>query len=35
LKSFNYRLWDEQGKMLVGYGHLRTIRARANRSPQS
>jgi len=26
LKSFTYRLWDEQQKKLVGYGHLRAIR---------
>jgi len=25
-KSFTFRLWDEQRKKLVGYGHLRTIR---------
>ena len=26
LKSFTFRLWDEQRRRLVGYGHLRTIR---------
>jgi omega-6 fatty acid desaturase (delta-12 desaturase) len=31
LKSFNYRLWDEESKMLVGYGHLRAIRIHADR----
>jgi omega-6 fatty acid desaturase (delta-12 desaturase) len=31
LKSFNYRLWDEKNKMLVGYGHLRAIRVHADR----
>jgi omega-6 fatty acid desaturase (delta-12 desaturase) len=27
LKSLTFRLWDEQGHKLVGYGHLRTVRA--------
>jgi len=27
LKSFTFRLWDEQRRKLVGYGHLRTVRA--------
>ena len=26
LKSFTFRLWDEQQRRLVGYGHLRTLR---------
>jgi len=26
LKSFTYRLWDEQQRTLVGYGHLRRLR---------
>jgi acyl-lipid omega-6 desaturase (Delta-12 desaturase) len=26
LKSFTFRLWDEQRRKLVGYGHLRAIR---------
>ena len=26
LKSFSFRLWDEQRRQLVGYGRLRTIR---------
>ena len=26
LKSFTFRLWDEQQRRLVGYGHLRAIR---------
>jgi acyl-lipid omega-6 desaturase (Delta-12 desaturase) len=34
LKSFNYRLWDEESKMLVGYGHLRTIRIEHGRGPR-
>jgi omega-6 fatty acid desaturase (delta-12 desaturase) len=25
-KSFTFRLWDEQKRKLVGYGHLRTVR---------
>ena len=25
-KSFTFRLWDEQRRQLVGYGHLRTVR---------
>jgi len=25
-KSFTFRLWDEQRRRLVGYGHLRTLR---------
>jgi acyl-lipid omega-6 desaturase (Delta-12 desaturase) len=28
LKSFTFRLWDEQQRRLVGYGYLRTIRKR-------
>jgi acyl-lipid omega-6 desaturase (Delta-12 desaturase) len=31
LKSFTYRLWDEQCGRLVGYGHLKTVRARQGR----
>jgi omega-6 fatty acid desaturase (delta-12 desaturase) len=26
LKSFTFRLWDEQRRKLVGYGHLRMVR---------
>jgi omega-6 fatty acid desaturase (delta-12 desaturase) len=26
LRSFTYRLWDEQCQRLVGYGHLRAVR---------
>jgi omega-6 fatty acid desaturase (delta-12 desaturase) len=26
LRSFSFRLWDEQRRMLVGYRHLRTLR---------
>jgi len=26
MKSFTFRLWDEQRKKLVGYRHLRTLR---------
>ena len=25
-RSFTFRLWDEQQRKLVGYGHLRTLR---------
>ena len=32
LKSFTFRLWDEQQRMLVGYGHLRTVRAQQRRN---
>ena len=32
LKSFTFRLWDEQQRMLVGYGHLRTVRAEQRRN---
>ena len=28
LKSFTFRLWDEQRRKLVGYRHLRTVRRR-------
>ena len=28
LKSISYRLWDEKGKRLVGYRHLKLVRAR-------
>lgn len=28
-KSFTFRLWDEQRRKLVGYGHLRSIRRQA------
>jgi len=31
LKSFTFRLWDEQKRVLVGYGHLRQFRAQSNR----
>lgn len=34
LKSFTFRLWDEQQRRLVGYGHLRAIR-RQQRQAQS
>ena len=34
LKSFTFRLWDEQRRKLVGYGHLRTVR-REQRQAQS
>jgi omega-6 fatty acid desaturase (delta-12 desaturase) len=27
-KSFTFRLWDEQRRKLVGYGHLKTVRKR-------
>ena len=32
LKSFTFRLWDEQRRKLVGFGHLRTVRVEARRS---
>ena len=31
-KSFTFRLWDEQRRKLVGYGHLRTVRAQQKRA---
>lgn len=31
-KSFTFRLWDEQSRRLVGFGHLRTLR-RQQRQP--
>ena len=31
-KSFTFRLWDEQRRRLVGYGHLRTLRKQQRRS---
>jgi omega-6 fatty acid desaturase (delta-12 desaturase) len=30
-KSFTFRLWDEQRRILVGYGHLRKLRRQAMR----
>jgi omega-6 fatty acid desaturase (delta-12 desaturase) len=35
LKSFTLRLWDEKGKKLVGYRHMRNLRREQNRSSQS
>lgn len=35
LKSFTFRLWDEQRRTLVGYGHLRMVRAEQKRSARS
>ncbi len=35
LKSFTFRLWDEERKMLVGYRHLRTLRDQARQARQS
>jgi omega-6 fatty acid desaturase (delta-12 desaturase) len=32
LKSFTFRLWDEQQRKLVGYRHLRTVRKQAKQS---
>lgn len=32
LKSFTFRLWDEQERRLVGYGHLRTVRSQSRRA---
>lgn len=31
LKSFTFRLWDEQRRKLVGFGHLRTLRRQRKR----
>ena len=31
LKSFTFRLWDEQRRKLVGFGHLRTYRIQQSR----
>jgi len=33
-KSFTFRLWDEQRRKLVGYGHLRTLRRQQRSSAQ-
>jgi acyl-lipid omega-6 desaturase (Delta-12 desaturase) len=30
-KSFTFRLWDEQRRTLVGYGHLKTVRQQSRR----
>ena len=35
LKSLTFRLWDEQGHKLVGYGHLRTVRAQRRPTARS
>jgi omega-6 fatty acid desaturase (delta-12 desaturase) len=32
LRSFTFRLWDEQRRILVGYGHLRTLRKQQQRA---
>jgi omega-6 fatty acid desaturase (delta-12 desaturase) len=34
LKSFTFRLWDEQRHRLVGYGHLRAIRRQQRQTAQ-
>ena len=34
-RSFTFRLWDEQQRRLVGYGHLRAIRRQMRRSAQA
>ncbi len=34
-KSFTFRLWDEQRRKLVGYGHLRALRRQQRQSAQS
>ena len=34
LKSFTFRLWDEQRKKLVGYRHLKDLRRERERSHQ-
>ncbi len=33
-KSFTFRLWDEQKRKLVGYGHLRALRRQQRRAAQ-
>ena len=33
-KSFTFRLWDEQRRRLVGYGHLRTLRMQQKQAGQ-
>ena len=33
-KSFTFRLWDEQRRKLVGYGHLRTLRRQKKKPVQ-
>ena len=35
LKSFTFRLWDEQQRKLVGYRHLRTVRKQAKQAARS
>lgn len=34
-KSFTFRLWDEQRRKLVGYGHLRTLRRQQRQTVRS
>ena len=34
-KSFTFRLWDEQRRKLVGYGHLRTLRRQRRQASRS
>jgi omega-6 fatty acid desaturase (delta-12 desaturase) len=34
-KSFTFRLWDEQRRKLVGYGHLRAIRRKQRQAARS
>lgn len=34
-KSFTFRLWDEQRRTLVGFGHLRLVRAEQKRAVRS
>ena len=35
LKSFSFRLWDEQRRKLVGYRHLRAVRSQQGQAVQS
>jgi len=35
LKSLTFRLWDEQRRKLVGYGHLRRVRRQQRQTPRS
>ncbi len=34
-KSFTFRLWDEQRRKLVGYGHLKTVRRQQRRAARA
>jgi omega-6 fatty acid desaturase (delta-12 desaturase) len=34
-KSLTFRLWDEQRRRLVGYGHLRNLSRSRSKFPES